>query len=148
MRPMRRIVAGGILSALSLLAISACAGPAALTAKLPPPPLVAVPNPDSNLVGSVVYTLVGDLRVYTIATRKDISLGVRGINPKFSADGTQIVFQSIGSLGVKVMDSNGANIRQVSSFGGVPSFDPTGQVIAFGERASGIWTVNVDGSGR
>lgn len=143
---MRRIVAGGILSALSLLVITACAEPTALPARTPPPP--PVPNPDSSLAGSVVYTLAGDLHVYTISTRKDIALGVRGINPKFSPDGTQIVFQGLGGTGVRIMDGNGANDRQVSSFGGVPSFDPTGQVIAFGERASGIWTVNVDGSGR
>lgn len=107
-----------------------------------PPPAV---NPDSNLLGRIVYTRDdGGLRVYTPATRADVSLGVQGVNPKFSSDGTLIVF---AQTGIYVMNSDGSQRRLLSSIGGTPSFDPSGKVVAFGDRQSGIWKINVDGTG-
>lgn len=104
------------------------------------------PNPDSALLGKIVYTLGGRLHIYTVATRRDVGLGVTGINPKFSPDGNLIVFQN--APGVRIMNSDGTGLRVLdSNSGGVPSFAPDGRTIAFGNRASGVWTVNTDGSG-
>lgn len=109
----------------------------------PPPPPAA--NPDSNLAGRIVYTKSGALQTYTPATRGKVSLGVMGVNPKYSPDGTSIVFQ--GGGGISVMNSDGTNVKLLSSSGGTPSFDPTGNTIAFGNRTSGVWKINVDGTG-
>ncbi len=106
------------------------------------------PNPDANLAGRIVYVLVdggvGRLLIHTVATRSVVPLGVAGVNPKFSPDGTSIVFQTPN--GITVMNSDGSGQRTVSSFGGVPSFDPTGRIVAFGHRDTGVWKVNADGT--
>lgn len=120
------------------------AGPLPPVPVAPPPP---TPNPDANLAGRIVYTSVqtlGELQVYTVATRGNVGLGVKGVNPKFSPDGTLIAFQD-GS-GVSVMKSDGTEARTLRSHGGTPSFDPTGTVIAFGDRDTGVWKINVDGT--
>lgn len=115
----------------------------------PPPPTTPPPNPDANLPGRIVYTSVqsgGVLQLYHVAARGSVSLGVAGINPKFSPDGTLIVYQFSGGVGVMNPDGTGRQTIN-AGWGGVPSFDPTGKVIAFGDRNSGIWRVNLDGTG-
>jgi TolB protein len=81
--------------------------------------------------------------VYDVATRGDRALGVSGVNPKFSPDGSLITFQGNG---VRVMNSDGTGNRALNPAGGTPSFDPTGTMIAYGDN--GIWKINVDGTGR
>ena len=98
----------------------------------------------ATLTGRIVYTLSGNLRLYNVATRTDVALGVAGVNPKFSPDGTRIVFQT--RAGISVVNSDGTNGRLVNASGGVPSFDPTGTMIAYND--SGIWKINVDGTGK
>lgn len=146
---MRAMLAAGL--SFAVIAIGACGGGSG-TPTAPTPPVVAppvAPNPDANLPGRIVYTLAGRLHIYTIATRFDENLDIPGINPKFSPDGTQVTYQN--STGVHIMSSSGTssggNRRQLSTFGGVPSFDPSGKIVAFGHRESGIWTVNADGTG-
>lgn len=96
----------------------------------------------ATLTGRIVYTLSGGLRVYDVATKADVGLGVDGVNPKFSPDGTLIVYQNNG---MRVMNSDGSNSRLLNAAGGTPSFDPTSTRIAFGDN--GIWQINVDGTG-
>ena len=96
----------------------------------------------ATLTGRIVYTLSGRLRIYNVATKSDVGLGVDGVNPKFSPDGTLIVYQSNG---LRVMSSDGTNSRLLNGAGGTPSFDPTSSMIAFGDN--GIWRINVDGTG-
>lgn len=96
----------------------------------------------ATLTGRIVYTLSGKLRVYDVATKVDIGLGVDGVNPKFSPNGSLIVYQSNG---LRVMNSDGTNSRLIHVAGGTPSFDPTSTRIAFGD--GGIWQINVDGTG-
>ncbi|CAN5880623.1 hypothetical protein BH11GEM1_BH11GEM1_31690 [soil metagenome] len=98
----------------------------------------------ATLTGRIVYTLSGNLRLYDVATRTDVALGVAGVNPKFSPDGTLVVYQT--RAGISVMNSNGTNSRLVNASGGVPSFDPTGTMIAYNDN--GIWKINVDGTGK
>lgn len=124
----------------------ACGGSTTPTGANPEVP-APIGNPDSNLAGRIVYTLGGALHVYTPATRDDVDLGIRGINPKFSPDGKLIVFQG-GGFGIGLMNADGTNARSINASGGVPSFDPTGKIIAFGNRDSGVWKINVDGTGR
>ena len=100
------------------------------------------PTPTSSLTGRIVYTLSG-LHIYNVATRADVSLGISGVNPKFSPDGTLITYQNGG---IYVMNSDGTNNRLLNAAGGVPSFDPTGTMIVYSN--GGIWRINVDGTGR
>jgi TolB protein len=95
------------------------------------------------LTGRIVWTKNGTIHVYNVATKADGSLGVSGVNPKFSPDGTMIAYQNNG---VYVMNSDGSHSRLLNPTGNEPSFDPTGTVIAYGD--SGIWKINVDGTGR
>ena len=150
---MRNLRASFIASAsVAAIAVFAACGGSSGGPTNPAPPVVpppVAPNPDANLPGRIVYTLAGRLHIYTVATRSDEDLGITGINPKFSPDGSQVTYQN--SSGVQIMSSSGTstggNRRQLSSFGGVPSFDPSGKIVAFGHRDTGIWKVNADGTG-
>ena len=95
----------------------------------------------ASLTGRIVYVNSG-LHVYNLATSTDVSLGLSGVNPEFSPDGTLIAYQSNG---ISVMNSDGTNVRVVSASGANPSFDPTGTMIAFVN--SGVWKIHVDGTG-
>jgi Tol biopolymer transport system component len=130
--------------ALVLALAGGCKGATAPAPNVPLAP--ATPNPDSSLAGRIVYTDAGDLWVYTPSTRSGMRLNVRGVNPKYSRDGTQIVFQS-STLGVAIMDAGGSGARSLSLSGGVPSFDPTGQLVAFGNINAGISRIRADGTG-
>lgn len=97
----------------------------------------------ASLSGRIVYTLSGQLRIYNVATKTDVSIGISGVNPKFSPDGAMITYQSGG---IRVVNSDGTSSRLLNATGGVPSFDPTGTMIAYNDN--GIWKINVDGTGR
>src|SRR5438045_4393520 len=43
------------------------------------------PTSTTSLSGRIVYTSSG-LHIYNVATRADVSLGISGVNPKFSPD--------------------------------------------------------------
>ncbi len=64
-------------------------------------------------------------------------------SPSFSPDGRQIVFTSTrsGALEIWVCDSDGANVRQLTFFGGAltgtPRWSPDSKQIAFDSRADG-----------
>jgi len=134
---------GGI--ALLAVCVLAC-GEGATAPAARGPSATRVPSLPANLAatsltGRIVYVNNG-LRIYNLATSTDVSLGLSGVNPEFSPDGTLIAYQGGG---IKVMNSDGSNVRVVSASGSNPSFDPTGTRIAFVN--SGVWTVNVDGTG-
>lgn len=132
----------GLTSAIASACGGSSGGPTTPTPPVVPPPVA--PNPDANLPGRIVYT-GGRLHVYTVATRSDVNLGVLGVNPKFSPDGLEIVYQHAG--GISIMSADGSAQRLLSPTGGVPSWDPSGKIIAFGNRESGIWKVNANGTG-
>jgi Tol biopolymer transport system component len=94
-----------------------------------------------NLTSRIAYT-AGAIHIYNLATNADVNLGVSGVNPKFSPDGTLITYQNNG---IKVMNADGTGQRLLSPNGGTPSFDPTGTMITFGDQ--GIWKIHVDGTG-
>lgn len=92
-----------------------------------------------------MYT-TGTLHIYNLATGADVSLGVSGINPKFSPNGALITYTNgtKGSpQGLRVMNSDGTNNRLLNATGNVPSFDPTSAKIVYADN--GIWTINVSG---
>jgi TolB protein len=98
----------------------------------------------TSLTGRIVWTDGHDtIHIYNVATKANVSLGVSGVNPKFSPDGTMIAYEK---KGVYVMNSDGSHNRLLNRTGHEPSFDPTGTIIAYGD--SGIWKINVDGTGR
>jgi Tol biopolymer transport system component len=99
--------------------------------------------PPGTYAGRIVYTAKGILHIFNLATNGDTNLRVSGVNPKFSRDGTRIVYQNSG---IWIMNSDGTSQKQLSSTGGVPSFDPTGSYIAYGDN--GVWTMNADGSNK
>jgi Tol biopolymer transport system component len=98
------------------------------------------PTSTTSLTGRIVYAGSGGLHIYNVATRADVSLGVSGINPKFSPDGTLITYVNSG---IYVMNSDGTNRRLLNATGNVPSFDPTSTKIVYADN--GIWTINVSG---
>src|SRR5438105_4884114 len=92
--------------------------------------------------GRIAYT-TGVIHICDGATGADVNTGVSGVNPKFSPDGSLIVYQNAG---VSVMSSVAPFAHWVVTASGLtPSFDPSGTRIAFGN--GGIWKINLDGTG-
>src|SRR6476659_5305459 len=52
--------------------------------------------PPATYSGRIVYTANGTLHIFNLATNGDTSLGISGVNPKFSPDGSRIVYQNRG----------------------------------------------------
>src|SRR5262245_29867608 len=99
------------------------------------------PTPPTTYSGHIVYTAHGTLHIFNLATSSDTSLGVSGVNPKFSRDGSKIVYQNSG---IWIINSAGPySPQQLSATGGVPSFDPTGTQIVYTDH--GICRMNTDG---
>lgn len=131
----------GSMSVLSIFVL-ACSDTATAPVSRNAPTNLGVANlAAANLTGRIAYT-TGTLHIYNLATATDVSLGIAGVNPKFSPDGTRITYQN---RGIYVMNADGTNGRVLSTSGGTPSFDPTGTIIAFNN--SGVWKINVDGTG-
>ncbi len=101
----------------------------------------------SVLTGRIAYGCGGNICVLDLSTGADTQFDVGGFNPKFSPDGTRIVFQSSGgrrTAGIYVMNSDGTSPIRISTFGGVPAWSPDSARIAF--HSNGIWIMNSDGS--
>jgi TolB protein len=100
--------------------------------------------PPGTYSGRIVHTVKGILHIFNLATNGDTSLGVSGVNPKFSRDGSRIVYQNGG---IWIMNSAASYApQQLSATGGTPSFSPDATRIAYGDN--GIWTMNADGSSK
>src|SRR2546430_9429876 len=52
--------------------------------------------PPGTYSGRIVYTAKGVLHIFNLATNSDTSLGISGVNPKFSPDRSRIVYQNGG----------------------------------------------------
>jgi Tol biopolymer transport system component len=136
------IFALAILAAMSFLMALANL-PAVETAKPVVRPSPS-PTPPTTYSGHIVYTAHGTLHIFNLAPSSDISLGVSGVNPKFSRDGSRIVYQNNG---IWIMSSAPAySPRQLSPTGGTPSFSPDGTQIVYND--SGIWKMNTDGTNK
>lgn len=113
---------------------------------LTPGPWQGVGSTAAALTGKIVHYCKGPggggLCLFDLATGTNTRLGVDGVNPKLSPDGTRIVFQSGG---VHVMNADGTNVTRILGFGRVPSWSPDGQKIAF--HSNGVWVMNADGTG-
>lgn len=123
------------------ISTAACDDPSSLgVAAVQPLPSIST---SSALTGRIVYTLRGQLRVYDVASKADVGLGVAGINPRYSPNGSLIAYQNDG---LYIMNSDGTGSRLLNATGGGPAFDPTGTVLAFGDNGT-IWKINIDGTG-
>lgn len=78
-------------------------------------------------------------------------------SPSWSPDGSRVVFVGVplewGTESIWVVDTDGANLRQVTTEGGAPRWSPDGRRIAYvvppSEGPWGtVWVSNVDGTGR
>jgi len=72
------------------------------------------------------------------------------LNPKYSADGKQIAFESnrAGSHGIWVSNADGSNVVEVIRLGGGQRWSPDGQSLAFHSNvggASGVYVVRASG---
>ena len=110
--------------------------------------------------GYQLYTIKAnghDLRQVTRVTNSDAVLG------DWSPDGTQIVYEhgAEAFARVEIMNADGTNVRVLAGTGlepgvtyaGDPSFTPDGEHIVFNKfveatQDSGIWIMNLDGSGQ
>lgn len=144
MKASKRMGLHGSMSVLGVFVLACGDGATAPAPRVTPANRVSsvAENLAVNLTGRIVYT-TGTIHIYNLSTNTDVNLGVSGVNPKFSPDGTLITYQNSG---IKVMNSNGTNSRLLNATGGVPSFNPSGTTIAFNDN--GIWKINVDGTGR
>src|SRR5262245_50880073 len=137
----------GIFALALLAAIPFCtahADPPVETAKPVGRPRPSPTPPPTTYAGHIVYTANGTLHIFNLTTSSDTSLGVSGVNPKFSLDGSKIVYQNSG---IWIINSAGPySPQQLSATGGVPSFDPTGTQIVYTDH--GIWRMNTDGSNK
>jgi TolB protein len=138
----------GIFTLALLAAIPFCTAlanpPAAETAKPGGRPSPSPTPPPTTYSGRIVYTAHGILHIFNLATSSDTSLGVSGVNPKFSPDGSKIVY---ADRGIWIINSaEPYSPQQISATGGVPSFDPTGTQIVYTDY--GIWRMNADGSNK
>src|SRR5262245_4523513 len=137
----------GIFALALLAAIPFCtalANPPAVETAKPvgrPSPSPSPTPPPTTYAGHIVYTANGTLHIFNLANSSDTSLGVSGVNPKFSLDGSKIVYQNSG---IWIINSAGPySPQQLSATGGVPSFDPTGTQIVYTDH--GICRMNTDG---
>ena len=96
----------------------------------------------ATFAGRIAYT-TGVIHICNGASGTDVNTGVSGVNPKFSPDGSLIVYQN-GNISVMSSAAPFAN-WVVTAPGTTPSFDPTGTQIAFGN--GGIWKINLNGTG-
>ena len=118
--------------------------PAVETAKPVGRPSPSPTSTPTTYSGHIVYTANGTLHIFNLASSSDTSLGVSGSSPKFSLDGSKIVYQN---RGIWIINSAGPySPQQLSATGGVPSFDPTGTQIVYTDH--GIWRMNADGSNK
>src|SRR6266487_1693589 len=76
--------------------------------------------------GRIAYT-TGVIHICNGASGSDVNTGVSGVNPKFSPDGSMIVYQN-GNISVMSSAAPFAN-WVVTAPGTTPSFDPTGTQI-------------------
>jgi TolB protein len=73
---------------------------------------------------------------------KKLTSGGNDLHPKFSPDGTKIVYDS--DNGICIVDMLGASTN-ILSYGGNPSFSPNGDKIVF-DASYKIYVMNIDGS--
>lgn len=93
----------------------------------------------------------GEPHVYVIDAGGAVQRLVRGQEPAWSPDGTQIAFavheQTLfGTSDVRVIDIDGTNERVLATDAASPAWSPDGARIAF-VRSPDIYVVNADGSG-
>src|SRR5262249_38800626 len=90
----------GIFALTLLAAMPFCTAlanpPAVETAKPVGRPSPSPTPPPTTYSGRIVYTANGTLHIFNLANSSDTSLGVSGVNPKFSLDGSKIVYQNGG----------------------------------------------------
>lgn len=93
------------------------------------------------------YLVSTGYRIYVMSTTGSnwikLTDGPNDLHPKFSPDGTKIVYDS--DAGICIVNLTGA-VTGVLPYGGNPSFSPDGNKIVF-DSGNKIYVMNVDGSG-
>jgi Tol biopolymer transport system component len=144
----------GKVGAHRVLLVAVCA----LTLSLVVPPAGAA-APPAVAAGLIAFVREGlDSGVYTIdpsgSTLTRLTQG-QDYRPRWSPDGTQIVFQRFGSTSIQteiyVMRADGSNVRRLTQLGTAfqPAWSPDGSQVVFGSglgRRSEIFVMNADGT--
>jgi hypothetical protein len=92
-----------------------------------------VASPGAN--GRIVFVRGGNL--FTVQGTSETSLGVAGVHPAWSADGTQIAFDD--ATNVKTMNADGTSVTTRAA-GTDPSWSPDGPHLAY-VRGGNLYTV-------
>src|SRR6266508_6509157 len=112
-----------LVASVALLLLAAGTLVAARPTPTPTPVQTANPTPTptpTGLTGKIAYVCSGGICLFNLASGTNTLIATSGVNPKFSHDGTRIVFQGCG--GICVMSADGTNPTLLSNFGGVPSW--------------------------
>jgi TolB protein len=126
------------------------------------PAIATYPGVAGRIAFAAYVPTLGHEQIFTVEpdgtdrTMLTHSRNADNVNPAWSADGTQIVFERsfAHSADVFAINADGTGVHRVTDFrfSGAPFFSPDGKTVVFGHDdpttfQSGIWIANVDGTG-
>jgi TolB protein len=126
------------------------------------PAIATYPGVSGRIAFAAYVPSLGHEQIFTIEpdgtdrTMLTHSTNADNINPAWSADGTQIVFERdfARRADIFAVNADGTNVHRVTRFrfSGAPFFSPDGTMVVFGHddpitHQSGIWIANADGTG-
>jgi TolB protein len=126
------------------------------------PAFATYPGASGRLAFAAYVPALGHEQIFTIEpggtdrTMLTHSTNADNVNPAWSADGTQIVFERdfARTADIFAVNADGTAVHRVTQFrfSNAPFFSPDGTLVVFGhddpiKHRSGIWIANADGTG-
>jgi len=126
------------------------------------PAIATYPGAVGRIAFAAFVPSIGQEQIFTIEpdgtdrTMLTHSANADNINPAWSADGTQIVFERdfARTADIFAVNADGTGVHRVTHFrfSGAPFFSPDATTVVFGHddpvtHESGIWIANADGTG-
>ena len=126
------------------------------------PAIATYPGTTGRIAFAAYVPRIGHEQIFTMEpdgtdrTMLTHSTNADNINPAWSADGTQIVFERdfARNADIFAINADGTDVHRVTRFrfSGAPFFSPDGATVVFGHDnprtfQSGIWIADADGTG-